>query len=33
MKTEEVTIPKRPERKFVSENLVIDSWERNRVFI
>ena len=27
MKTEEVTIPKRPERKFVSENLVIDSWK------
>ena len=28
MKTEEVTIPKRPERKFVSKNLVIDSWKK-----
>ena len=28
MKPKEMTIPKRPERKFVSENLVIDSWEK-----
>ena len=28
METEQITIPKRPERKFVSKNLVIDSWRK-----
>jgi len=28
METQQITIPIRPKRKFVSENLIIDSWEK-----
>ena len=28
MEAEQITIPRRPERKFVSKNLVIDSWRK-----
>ena len=28
MESQQITIPTRPKRKFVSENLVIDSWDK-----
>ena len=28
METQQITIPTRPKRKFVSENLIIDSWKK-----
>jgi len=28
METKQITIPRRPKRKFVSENIVIDSWKK-----
>ena len=32
MNTKQITIPSRPKRKFVSDNLVIDSWEKIKLF-
>ena len=28
MESKTISIPKRPKRKFVSENLAVDSWEK-----
>ena len=29
----DIKIPNKPIREFVSENLIIDSWEKNTTFI